>query len=449
MARNYVSEYKQKLVSAEEAVEVVDSGDWVAYGHFAMAPRRLDEALAKRKDELLDVKITAVCPLQPMQVALVDPKYEHFIYHSGFLSPFDRYLGDRCMHLPGIFWYAPAMIREGHSPHPRIVFLKTPPMDNHGVFNFGASASFHRALCDVADHIVVEVNNKAPVCLGGEQECVHISEVTYVVETDNYDMPVLPGEIPATDVEKSIALHIVEELEDGCTLQLGIGGLANDVGKHLAESDLKDLGVHSEMMCDAFLDLYEKGKITGARKTRHKYKMVYTFALGSQRLYDFIDNNPTCAIYAVDISNSPEAIGQNYKQVAINNALMVDIYGQVCSEATDYRQISGTGGQFDFTYGARLSKGGKSFICMPSTNRLKDGRTISRIVPSIPNGTIVTLPRTIPMFIVTEYGKANLLGKSTWQRAEALINIAHPDFRDELIKNAQKQKIWIRTNKMD
>ena len=448
MTRTYVSEYKQKLVSAEEAVKVVDSGDWVAYGHFAMAPRRLDEALAKRKDELLDVKIRAVCPLQVVEIAKVDPKYEHFIYHSGFLSPYDRSLGDRCMHLPGTYWKAPATLRLGHAPHPRAFFLKTPPMDNKGYFNFGTSASYHRALCDVADLIVVEVNDKTPVCPGGEQESVHISEVTHVVETDNYEMPVLPGDIPATDVQKSIASHIVEELENGCTLQLGIGGLSNNIGKLLAESDLKDFGVHSEMMCDAFVDLYEKGKITGARKTRHKYKMVYTFALGSQRLYDFLDHNPTCAIYPVDICNNPDLIGQNHKQVAINNALMVDLYGQVCSEAADFHQISGTGGQADFTNGAWLSKGGKAFICLPSTNHLKDGRTLSRIVPFITPGTVVTMPRSIPMFIVTEYGKANLLGKSTWQRAEMLINIAHPDFRDGLIRDAEKQKIWTRTNKM-
>ncbi len=449
MARSYVSEYKQKLVSAEQAVKVVDSGDWVAYGQFAMTPRRLDEALAKRKDELFNVNVRAGCALQPIEVARVDPKYEHFIYQTGFLTAFDRKLGDRCMHMPELYWNVPTTIRLGHAARSRVVFLMTPPMDNHGFFNFGATSSFHRALCDMADHIVVEVNNKAPVCLGGEQECVHISEVTHVVETDNYDMPVLPGDLPVTDVHKIIASSIVEELEDGCTLQLGIGGLPNIVGKLLAESDLKDFGVHSEMMSDAFVDLYEKGKVTGACKTRHKYKMAYTFALGSQRLYDFIDHNPACAIYPVDICNNPELIGQNYKQVAINNALMVDIEGQVCSESADFRMISGTGGQFDFTYGTWLSKGGKSFICIPSTNQLKDGRTVSRIVPSIPPGTIVTLQRTIPMFIVTEYGKANLMGKSNWRRAEALINIAHPDFRDELIKEAQKQNIWTRTNKMD
>ena len=178
--------------------------------------------------------------------------------------------------------------------------------------------------------------------------------------------------------------------------------------------------------------------------------MVYTFALGSQRLYDFLDNNPACAIYPVDICNNPESIGRNYKQVAINNALMVDIYGQVCSESVNFHQISGTGGQVDFTSGAWLSKGGKAFICMPSTAMLKDGRTVSRIVPFITPGNIVTVPRAIPMFIVTEYGKANLHGKvRTWQRAEMLINIAHPDFRDGLIKDAQKQKIWTMTNKIE
>jgi acyl-CoA hydrolase len=449
MAGNHVSEYRQKLVSAEEAVRVVRSGDWVAYGHFAMFPRLLDAALAKRKDELLDVKVRAVCPLQAVEVAKVDPKFEHFIYHSSFLSSHDRKLGDRCMHIAGMYHNGPATIREGHAPHNRVFFLKTPPMDNHGYFNFGTSCSYQRALCDTAEQIVVEVNNRVPVCLGGEQESVHISEVTHVVESDNYEMPVFPQDIPASDVQKGIASHIVEEVQDGCTLQLGIGGLANYVGKMLAESEVKDLGVHSEMICDAFVDLFEKGKITGRCKTRQKYKMIYTFALGSQHLYDFLDHNPACAIHPVDITNNPETIGLNNKQIAINSALVADIYGQVCSESVDFKQISGTGGQVDFTIGAWLSKGGKSFICMPSTRRLKDGRTVSRIVPFITPGYIVTAPRSTPMFIVTEYGKVNITGKSVWRRAEMLINIAHPDFRDGLIKDAQNQNIWTRTNKIE
>jgi acyl-CoA hydrolase len=449
MANRYLEQYNQKLASAEESVRVVQSGNWVAYGHFAMTPRTLDKALAQRKDELLDVKIRGVCPLFEVEVAKVDPKYKHFIYHSGFLSYYDRRLGDRCMHIPGMFRNSPITTREGYAPHVNVVFLMTPPMDKNGYFNFGTSCSYQRALCDNADHIVVEVNDKVPVCLGGEQESVHISEVTHVVESDNYPLPTLAQDMPATDVQKRIAEYVVEELEDGCTLQLGIGGLANYIGRIIADSGLKDLGMHSEMMCDSFVDLFEKGIVTGRHKKVDKYKMVYTFALGSQRLYDFLDHNPACAIYPVDISNDPERIRLNDKQVAINNALMVDIYGQICSESANFDQISGTGGQFDFSYGAWLSKGGKSFICLPSTRVLKNGTTISRIAPFITRGNIVTGPRTLPMFVVTEYGKANIMGKSVWQRAEDLINIAHPDFRDELIKQAQKQKIWTKTNKME
>ncbi|MGD9503460.1 MAG: acetyl-CoA hydrolase/transferase family protein [Syntrophobacteraceae bacterium] len=448
MATNYFSEYQQKLVSAAEAVRVVRSGDWVAYGHFAMAPKLLDEALAERKDELRDVKVRCVCPMHMVKVAQVDPKYEHFIYHSSFLSPYDRKLGDRCMHIPALYRTIAATVRQEYAPRVNTVFLKTAPMDGHGFFNFGTSCSYQRALCDKADHIVVEVNDKVPVCLGGEQENVHISEVTHIVESDNYPMPALPPDAPATEVQKSIANYVVETLEDGCTLQLGIGGLANYIGKMIAESHIKDIGIHSEMMCDAFVDLFEKGKITGAEKSRQKYKMVYTFALGSQRLYDFLDHNPACAIYPADITNDPDRICLNYKQVSINNALMADIYGQVCSESVDFKQISGTGGQLDFTYGAQLSKGGKAFICLPSTQTLKDGTVISRIAPFITRGNMITTPRTLPMYIVTEYGRANIMGKSVWQRAEMLINIAHPDFRDKLIKEAEKQKIWTRCNKI-
>jgi len=200
------------------------------------------------------------------------------------------------------------------------------------------------------------------------------------------------------------------------------------------------------MLCDDFVDLYEAGKITGARKSIDRYKMVFTFALGSKRLYEFIDNNPACAIYPVDYVNSVDVIRQNDKQISINNAIEIDLYGQVCSETVGARQISGTGGQFDFTYGAVRSNGGKAFICLSSTKTIR-GHTISRIVPTITPGNVVTLPRTVVQYVVTEYGKANLKGKTTWQRAEMLINIAHPDYREELINQAEKMKIWTRTNK--
>jgi len=447
---SYYSEYKNKLVSADEAVKVVKSGDGVAYSHFAMAPQLLDKALAKRKDELVNVTVRSTLMLSEAEVAKVNPKYKHFIYNSAFVGATDRSLdGNRCAYLPSMYSDEPKIIREGLAFRSNVVFLMTAPMDKHGFFNFGLSSSYERALCDRADSIVVAVNRNVPVCLGGEQENVHISEVTHVVDLEGEPMPVFDQSVLGTDVEKNIASYIVEEMEDRCTLQLGIGGLVASIGKMIVDSGLKDLGIHTEMMSDAFMHMYEKGVVTGEYKNIDKNKIAYTFAMGSKKLYEFLDNNPACAIYPVDITNDPQRISMNDKQIAVNNALMVDLYGQVCSEAINFRQISGTGGQVDFTYGAWLSKGGKSFLCLSSTRKLKNGEVISRIVPHMPVGAIVTDPRTIPMFIVTEYGKVNIRGKSVWDRTEQLISIAHPDFRDALIKDAEKQKIWVKSNKIN
>ncbi|MCL6446606.1 MAG: butyryl-CoA:acetate CoA-transferase [Armatimonadetes bacterium] len=443
----YKDMYKSKLVTADEAVKVVKSGDWVYYSHFACTPRVLDEALAKRKDELTNVKIKGVCSVYPVKVAQVDPEQKHFIYHSGFFSGNDRKLHDQgaCYHVPGLYAESPVNLRKGYSPPPDVAMIVTTPMDKDGFFNFSVANSYARAICDMAKIVIVEVNERAPRCLGGDQECIHISEVDYIVQGNNEPLIELSDHL-ADEVDKKIASYIVEEIEDGACLQLGIGGLPNTIGKMLAESDLKDLGVHSEMLCGAFLDLYNAGKITGSKKTVDRYKMVFTFALGNARLYEFVDSNPACATYPVDYTNSPFVISQNDKQIAINNAIEVDLFGQVCSESVGTRQISGTGGQFDFTYGAFLSRGGKAFICISSMKLVNDN-LVSRIVPTITPGGIITLPRTVAPFIVTEYGKVNLKGKSAWQRAEMLINIAHPDFRDELIKQAEKMKIWTKTNK--
>ena len=200
---------------------------------------------------------------------------------------------------------------------------------------------------------------------------------------------------------------------------------------------------------DSYVDLYLAGKITGARKTTDRYKMVYTFAMGTKKLYDFLDNNPACAIYPVNYTNDPRIIALNDNFIAINNAIEIDLYGQVCSESVGTRQISGTGGQLDFIYGAFHSHGGKGMICLSSTFTDKDGRVQSRIRPTLTPGAVVTVPRSITSYVVTEYGIVNLKGKSTWQRSADLISIAHPDFRDELIKEAEKMKIWRRTNKIE
>ncbi|MCL6611915.1 MAG: butyryl-CoA:acetate CoA-transferase [Peptococcaceae bacterium] len=440
--------YRSKVISADEAAGKVKPGDWVFYSHFAMVPRVLDEALAKRAGELTGVKVRSVCAVRPVKIVQADPEKKSFTYHSGFFGHEDRKLGDKglCYYISSNYGESPAILREGHAAPPDVAMISTTPMDERGFFNFSVSCSYARAICEKAGTVILEINRNAPRCLGGVQESVHISEVDYIVEGDNEPLFTLP-EVTPTEEDRKIALLVAEEIEDGCCLQLGIGGMPNTIGRLIADSDLKDLGVHSEMMTDAFMELFEKGKITGARKSIDRYKMTYTFALGSQRLYDFLHNNPACATYPVDITNSVARIARNDKQIAINNAIEIDLYGQICSESAGFRQISGTGGQLEFTLGAACSRGGKAFICLRSTTTDKEGRRVSRIVPHIRPGGIVTVPRTAAFYVVTEYGKANLKGKPTWQRAEMLINLAHPDYRDELVRQAEKMGIWTKTNK--
>jgi acyl-CoA hydrolase len=446
---NYINEYKSKLRSADEAVKIVKSGDFIAYGHFAMAPAALDEALAKRVGELTDIKIKAVMPLFPPKPVLADPQKKSFTYYSGHFSPFDRKLAEKglCYYVPNHFGFTPFIARRRWSQPSDVFMLMTGPMDQNGYFSFSTSCSEHRALCECAKNIILQVNDQAPVSLGGEQESVHISEVTYVTE---YSAPIftIPAEFEATEAEQRIAGEIIGQIEDGACLQFGIGGMPSVIGKLIAQSDLKDLGIHSEMMADCFVDLYEQGIVTGARKNIDKGKMSYTFALGSQRLYDFIHKNPACAIFPVDLINMPARIALNDKMIAINNAVEIDLYGQVNSESSGFKQISGTGGQLEFTLGAEQSIGGKAFICLTST-MVNHGQTVSRIVPYFKPGTIVSCPRAAVTNIVTEYGIANIMGKATYQRTEMLIELAHPDFRDDLIKAATDMNIWTRTNRIE
>ena len=439
-------EYQKKSTRAENAVQVVQSGDWVDYGAFGTSPETLDAALAKRVDELQDVKIRALAFPGKAKVASAAPGEGKLIYNNWHFSGPDRKAHDN-----GNCYYIPFVYNEGPSHYERnlrtdVCMVRTAPMDAFGNFNFGVANSFQRAIIENAKTVIVEVNTSLPQCLGGTGESLHLSEVDYIVESDN--APLLTLGAPAiTETDKKIADYIVSEICDGACIQLGIGGLPNAVGKLISESDLKDLGVHTEMLADSYLEMYRAGRITNARKTLDPGRMVYTFALGSQELYDFLDNNPACASYSVGYTNNLAHISANDNVVSINNAIEVDLYGQVSSESSGFRHITGTGGQFDFAYGAYHSKGGKSFICLSSTVTGKDGKVHSRIRPTFNPGTIVTLPRTMTHYVVTEFGKVNLKGKSTWERAEALISIAHPDFRDELIKEAQQMNIWANQNR--
>jgi acyl-CoA hydrolase len=286
-----------------------------------------------------------------------------------------------------------------------------------------------------------------PRCLGGYEESVHISQVDYIVEGDN--PPLVPlAATPCSEVDKKAAQFIIAEMKDECCVQLGIGGMPNAVGKMIAESDLKNLGCHTEMLVDAYIDMYEAGQLTNLKKNIDPGKMVYAFALGTQKLYDFIDDNSQCASFPVNYTNKPGIAALNDNLVSINNAIEVDLYGQVCAESVGTKIISGTGGQLDFVMAGYESRGGKSIICLPSCKISSQGEKRSRIVPTLKPGAIVTDSRSVANYIVSEYGIFEMKGMSVWQRAEGLINLAHPDFRDDLVKDAESQGIWRRTHKI-
>jgi butyryl-CoA:acetate CoA-transferase len=446
MRRALWDEYKNKLKTAEEAAKTVKSGDWVYYSHFVMTPVTLDKALARRTGELTDVKVATSCGMHQAQVAAGDPQRTTFTYNSSFLSANDRRLSEKglCFYIPSNYHEAPWRLRNGYYPKPNVAMIKTTAMDKNGLFNFGPASSYIGAAAEMADKVIVEVSEAVPRCLGGHTENIHISKVACIVEAEKTPLMTIPKPQPSAE-DKKIAEFIIEEINDGACLQLGIGGIPNMVGSLIAESDVGDLGVHSEMMCDAFMELYDSGKITGRHKYTDRNKMVYTFAMGSKELYEFLDDNPACAIFPVDYTNTAEHIARNDNVISINNALQVDLYGQTASDAIGSKQISGSGGQGDFVAGAAKSRGGKAFLCLRST-RIIGGEPVSRIVPDIQG--LISIPRASAFYIVTEYGKVCLKGKSTWGMAEGLISIAHPDFRDDLIKAAQSKGIWRKSNKI-
>ena len=351
----------------------------------------------------------------------------------------------RCFYVPIRFSEAPRYYRDENWAKPGVVMVTVSPMDEHGYFSFGPSASYMSAACEKARNIVVEVNSHMPRCHGGHDAFIHISQIDMIVE---HDAPIaeLPT-APATDIDKIVAKLIVEDIPNRACLQLGIGGMPSAVGTLLVETDLKDLSVHSEMYVDSFTDLSIAGKITGAYKNIDKGRQTYAFGAGTKKTYDFMNDNPEMMSCSVDYVNSSRVLSQIDNLISINNTIEVDLFGQVCSESAGYRHISGSGGQQDFVLGAYLSKGGKSFICCSSAAQTKNGGAVSRIVPTLQSGGIVTATRTNIHWLVTEYGKVNLKGLSSWEIAEKIISIAHPDFRDDLVLQAEKMNIWRRVNK--
>lgn len=445
---NFQTMYNEKLTSAEDAVKVVNSGDWVDYGWCTGTPVALDAAMAKRLPELTDVNFRGGILMHVPEIFKIDSPAQHMTWNSWHMGGIERkaIAQNFSFYNPIRYSELPRYYRDSATPS-RVAMFQVAPMDKHGYFNFGPNASHMAAVCERAEIIIVEVNENMPRCLGGFEEGIHISQVTMIVEGSNPAIDAMGAAAPATEVDEAVAKYIVDEIPDGACLQLGIGGMPNAVGSLIAKSDLKDLGVHTEMYVDAFVDIAKASKITGMNKSIDKGRQVYAFGAGTQKLYDYLDENPQCMSAPVNYTNDIRSISALDNFISINNAVDIDLYGQINAESAGTKQISGAGGQLDFVLGAYLSNGGKSFICMSSTFTAKDGTVNSRIRPTLANGSIVTDTRANVHYFVTEYGIVNLKGLSSWQKAEAIISVAHPDFRDQLIAEAEQMKIWKQSNK--
>lgn len=446
---SYQEIYKQKLTTADEAVKVVKSGDWIDYGWCVGTPDALDKALAKRADELTDVNIRGGILTRRPAIADVPDAPKHFTWNSWHMSGVERKMVKEgiAFYIPMRYSEIPRYYRENIAPID-VLMIQVTPMDSHGWFNFGPNGTHLKAACERSKCIILEVNTAMPYCHGGFENRIHINDVNMIVEGDNKPMDEMGGPSVASETDLAVARLVMEEIPNGACLQLGIGSMPSAVGKMIAESDLKDLGVHSEMYVDAFVDMSRAGKITGANKPFDKGRQTYAFAAGTRQLYEFLDNNPECMAAPVDYVNDVTRVSQIPNFISINGAVDIDLYGQVSSESSGISHISGAGGQLDFVMGAYLSKGGKSFICCSSAFKdKKTGELKSRIRPTLLEGSVVTATRANLHYLVTEYGKVNVKGLSTWQRAESIINIAHPQFREELIAEAEKMHIWRQSNK--
>ncbi|WP_042679346.1 acetyl-CoA hydrolase/transferase family protein [Anaerosalibacter massiliensis] len=413
--------YDSKLVTPEEAVNQIKSGDRVVVGHAVGEPQTLIDAMVENKDCYEDVEIVHM-------VAMGKSKYvekgmeKHFRHNSLFVGSTTREAvkEGRADYIPVFFSEIPSLFRELLPVDVALIQVSSP--DEHGYCSFGVSVDYTKEACKRAKLVIVQVNKHMPRTLG---DCfIHVSEMDFIVEKDEPIIELIPPKIGK--IEKEIGRHCASLINDGDTLQLGIGGIPDAVLSCLY--DKKDLGIHSEMFSDGVVDLVNAGVINNSKKTYFKNKMVATFLMGTKKLYDFVNNNPMVEMRSADFVNNPVEIMKNDNIVCINSCVQVDLMGQVVSDSIGSMQISGVGGQVDFVRGASMSKNGKSIIAMSSTVKGK----VSKIVPVIDKGAAVTTSRNDVDYIVTEYGIARLKGKNLRQRAEALIEIAHPDFRQEL-----------------
>lgn len=431
----WLQHYKSKSVSIDEAVGVVNSGNRIFISGNAATPLLLTNALARRKDDLQNVEVNHVLLLG--DDPLSKPGMErHFRHNSLFVGPADReaIAEGRSDYVPVHLSEIPDLFRQGIIPLD-VALIQVSPPDEHGFMSFGVECVASKAAAECAKVIVAQVNEMMPRTLG--DVFIHVSHVNKIVECSE---PMLALERKgSTDVEKKIAQYVASLIEDGSTLQLGIGGIPDAV---IAALDSQQhLGIHTEMVSDGVVEAIDRGVVTNRKKTLHPGKVIATFVFGSHSLYDYVDNNPVFEIHPCDYTNDPFVIAQNERMVAINSAIEVDITGQVCSDSIGSKIYSGFGGQIDFIRGAAYSKHGRPIIALPST--AAKGK-MSRIVPQLKPGAGVVTSRADVHYVVTEYGIAALHGRNLTQRAEALMQIAHPDFRDELEHSVRKKNVSLK-----
>lgn len=440
--------YKEKLITADEAAALVEPNSRLHFGLGLGCINDIDEALARRADTLKNVEVLSTVTIRKefFKVYQATKDSSSVKFASAHFNGFDRKMsaeGGRCWYIPmnfnelPSFWY-------NNDCEIDIAMLQVGPMDAYGNFNLGPQISDIWGVIKGSKKVILEVNTKMPR-VHGICNTINLSEIDFIVEGTNQDLAEIPAGMPS-EIDRKIAAFVVEKIRSDSTLQLGIGALPSTIGTLLADSDVKNISGHTEMLVDGYLKIFNAGKLTSNKKI-NPGKLVYAFAGGSKALYDFIDDNSLCYCAPVDYVNNQGVIASMDNFVSVNSCVNVDLFGQVCSETANFRHISGTGGQLDFVQGAYHSQGGQSFVCTPSTRTFPNGEKQSLILPALKQGYIVTTPRSCTHYVVTEFGAANLKGKSTWERAEALINIAHPDFQEDLIKKAEDAGIWKNTSK--
>ena len=426
--------YHSKLCSADMAVEAIQSHDRVFMTGNCSVPKELLGALVRRAPQLEDVEIVQVLTIGPAEY--VAPEMEgHIRVNSLFISHNVRKAVNegRADFTPILLSQIPRALRDPSLLKPKVAMIHCSPPDEHGYCTFGVEVGLTKPAAESAQIVIAEVNDQMPRALG--DSFIHVSRLTHIVPV-SYPIVEVPMGSPG-ELQKQIAANIADLIPDGATMQMGIGEIPDAVLLYL--KDKKDLGVHTELFSDGVIELIEAGVLTNSAKTIHKGKCIAGFALGSQRLYDYIDNNPMFEFHPQDYVNDPFVVAQNTRQVAINSALEIDLTGQVCADSIGPMFYSGVGGQLDFMYGALRSPGGVPIIALPAT--AKDGQ-ISRIVPMLKQGAGVVTTRNHVRFIVTEYGAADLFARSVRERVHNLVNIAAPQFREELLYFARQQH-WI------